>query len=169
LVLPLSLGVADGILNALILASATVLHGRGLDAWLATRVGLVALVSSVFTVFVAEYAQLRAELVRAEHELSLTASGRLAAGALGRQVIREAAEAAAIASIASFVGAIGPLLVGVAARSYRWVALAVAIAALGCLGASLAAVVGGRRARWVFVLVVSGLAVTVIGTVLNLT
>jgi hypothetical protein len=97
LLLPLSLGIADGILNALTLASAAVLHGRGLTAWLATRVGIVAFVSAIFTVFVAEYAQLRAELARAERELSLTVSGRLAAGALGRQVAREAVEAALVA------------------------------------------------------------------------
>ncbi|MDN5765021.1 MAG: hypothetical protein L0H96_06255 [Humibacillus sp.] len=50
LLLPLSLGIADGILNALTLASAAVLHGRGLDAGLATRVGMVAFVSAIFTV-----------------------------------------------------------------------------------------------------------------------
>ncbi|OAP22918.1 hypothetical protein A4R44_06380 [Amycolatopsis sp. M39] len=49
LLLPLSLGVADGILSALTLASGAVLHGRGLDVWLAVRVGIVSLVTAVFT------------------------------------------------------------------------------------------------------------------------
>ena len=66
--LPFSLGLADGIVNALTLASATVLHGRGLTAWLGLRVGAVALVTAAFTIFVAEYAQLRSELTRAERE-----------------------------------------------------------------------------------------------------
>lgn len=56
--LPLSLGVADGIVNSLTLASAAVIHGSGLTASLALRVAAVAFVSSVFTVFVAEYGQL---------------------------------------------------------------------------------------------------------------
>ena len=168
LLLPLSLGIADGILNALTLASAAVLHGRGLDAGLATRVGMVAFVSAIFTVFVAEYGQLRAELARAEHELSLSESGRLASGALGRQVAREAIEAALVASIASFVGAIVPLLVGVALRPYSWAALVVAITALGGLGASLATAVGGRRPRWVIAMMVCGGVVAAIGTVLDI-
>lgn len=168
LLLPISLGIADGILNALTLASAAVLHGRGLDAWLAVRVGIVAFVSAIFTVFVAEYAQLRAELARSEHELSLTVSGRLASGALGRQVVREATEAAIVASLFSFLGAIVPLLVGVALRDYSWTALVVAIAGLGGLGASLATAVGGRRPRWIIALMVCGCIVAAIGTMLDI-
>lgn len=165
LLLPLSLRIADGILNALILASAAVLHGRGLTAWRGTRVGTVAFVSAIFTVFVAEYAQLRAELARAERELSLTVSGRLAAGALGRQAAREAA---LVASVASFAGAILPLLVGVALRNYSWTALAVAVVGLGALGASLATAVGGRRPRWIITMMVCGGLVAAIGTMLDI-
>ena len=66
--LPLALGIADGIVNALILASSAVLRGSGLTIGLALRVAAVALVTSVFTVFVAEYGQLRAELARAERQ-----------------------------------------------------------------------------------------------------
>lgn len=169
LLLPLSLGLGDGILNALTLASAAVLHGRGLNLWLATRVGIVAFVTSIFTVFVAEYAELRAELVRAERELSLTQSGRLAAGSLGRQVAREGVEAALVASVSSFIGAIIPLLLGVVLRHYSWTALALAIAALGGLGASLATAVGGSRLRWIIAMMISGAIVAVIGTVLDIT
>ncbi|MFD2474818.1 hypothetical protein [Amycolatopsis silviterrae] len=139
------------------------LHGRGLDVWLAVRVGIVSLVTAVFTVFVAEYAQLRAE-----HELNLTASGRLAAGSLGRKVAWEAVEAAVVASLSSFVGAVAPLQVGVLLRGYSWAALVVAIAALGALGASLATVVGGRRPRWMLVLMACGGAVAVVGLLLGI-
>lgn len=164
----MSLGVSDGILNALTLASATVLHGRGLTAGLAARVGIVAFVSAIFTVFVAEYAQLRAELARAERELSLTLSGRLAAGSLGRQVAREASAAALVASMSSFVGAIVPLLVGVALRGHSWAALAVAIGGLSGLGASLATAVGGRRPRWIAAMTACGVVVAAIGRLLDI-
>jgi len=114
--LPLSLGIADGIISALTLASSAVIHGRGLTISLALRVAAAALISSVFTVFVAEYGQLRAELARAERELSFTHSGRLAAGHLGRQVAREAAAASAVASGASFARALVPLLLAGSSR-----------------------------------------------------
>jgi hypothetical protein len=78
-----ALGVSDGILNALTLASAKVLRGHGLDLGLGGRVGIVAFPSAVLTIFVAEYAQNRLELVRAERQLMFTRSGRLAATSLG--------------------------------------------------------------------------------------
>jgi VIT1/CCC1 family predicted Fe2+/Mn2+ transporter len=165
--LPLSLGTADGIINALTLASATVIHGTGLTLSLALRVAAVALISSIFTVFVAEYGQLRAELARAERELSFTGSGRLAASHLGRQVAREAAVASAIASGASFVGALTPLLIGAALSGYSWSALIVAVAALGALGGALATAVGGQRRRWILTMMVMGIAVAAAGTYLN--
>jgi VIT1/CCC1 family predicted Fe2+/Mn2+ transporter len=84
-------------------------------------------------------------------------------------VVREAVEAALVASLFSFAGAIVPLLVGVALRNYSWTALAVAIVALGALGASLATAVGGRRPRWVIAMMVCGAIVAVIGTVLDIT
>lgn len=167
--LPLSLGIADGIVNALTLASAAVLHGGGLTVSLALRVAAVALVSSVFTVFVAEYGQLRAELARAERELSFTRSGRLAAGHLGRQVAREAAASSAVASCASFAGALIPLTAGAAAAPYSWLALVISVGALGGLGAALATAVGGRRRRWIIAMVAMGVAVAAVGTVLDIT
>lgn len=167
--MPLSLGIADGIFNALTLASATVLHGDGLDASLALRVGVVAFVSALFTVFVAEYAQLRSELARAERELSLTASGRLAAGYLGRQVAKEAFGSAAVASFASFVGAVSPLLIGSALHGHSWSALPVALAALAVLGAALATVVSGHRVTWVVALVLAGAIVSAVGVALDIT
>jgi len=167
--LPLALGIADGIVNALILASSAVLHGSGLTIGLALRVAAVALVTSVFTVFVAEYGQLRAELARAERELSISRAGRLAAGRLGRQVAREAAIAASVASGASFLGALLPLLAGTAAAAYSWSALIVSVGALGGLGGALATAVGGRRRRWITAMMAMGLVVAAVGTVLDIT
>lgn len=167
--LPLSLGIADGIVNALILASSAVLHNTGLTVGLGLRVGAVGLISAVFTIYVAEYAQLRAELTRAERQLNLTAAGRLATSNLGRQVAREAALAALIASVASFLGAFLPLLVGVLVPAYTWVALGVSVLALGALGASLATAVRGNRIRWTIAMVVMGTAVALAGVALDIT
>jgi VIT1/CCC1 family predicted Fe2+/Mn2+ transporter len=166
--LPLSLGIADGIVNALILASGAVLHGTDLDVPLALRVGTVALVTALFTVFVAVYAQLRAELEEATHQLNISTSGRLAATSLGRQAIRDAAVAALIACTASFAGAVAPLLCGAALRTHSWVALVVSVLVLGALGAGLGGAVSGNRVRWIVALVLMGTVVAVIGTVLRI-
>ncbi len=168
LILPLALGVSDGILNALILAAGTVLHGSGLTLGLALRVGAVAFVSIVFTVFVAEYAQYRSELARAERQLNFTTSGRLATTNLGRAVLRDAMLGALLASVASFIGAVFPLAIGALLPRTPWVALVVSVAALGGLGIVLAPLVGGRRFLWAGSLIIAGAAVLVVGVQLDI-
>ena len=85
-------GLIDGILTALILAAAKILHhDGGLTLALVGKVGVASACTTVFVFFVAHYAELRAELVRSERELNLLAHGRLATTRLGRQVLRESA------------------------------------------------------------------------------
>lgn len=167
--LPLVLGISDGILNALTLASSSVITGRGLSVTLAVRVGVVALVSAVFAVFVSTYAELRASLSRSERELNMTRSGRLAATNLGRQVAAEATVAAVIASVASFAGAFLPLMIGALIPRQGWLALVAAVLALAVLGVALAKVAGGRAWRWAMVMLLAGVLVAAIGAELKIT
>lgn len=164
----MALGVSDGILNALTLAAATVVHGTGLSLRLSARIGVVALASAVVTLFVAEYTQNRLELLRAERQLMFTRSGRLAATSLGRAVLRDSSVAATLAGMSSFVGAALPLVVGAMLPRLSWVALAVSAITLAGLGVLLANHVGGRRIVWAVVLVVAGIVVTVIGVQVDL-
>jgi VIT1/CCC1 family predicted Fe2+/Mn2+ transporter len=151
-----------------VLASSTVLRGVGLPLGLAVRVGVVALASAWFTLFVAEYAEYRLELIRAERQLMFTSSGKLAATRLGRAVIRDALTESSTAALASFVGAPFPLAMGALAPRASWMALVVSVAALGALGAVLAQRVGGRRWVWTIGLGIAGAAVTVIGVQVDL-
>lgn len=168
MLLPLALGVSDGILTALTLAAATVLRGPGLTLGLAFRVGAVAFVSTIFTVFIAEYSQYRSELARAERQLNFTTSGRLATTNLGRAVVRDAMIGALLASVASFLGAAFPLAIGAALPRSSWVALVISIAALGGLGVVLASSVGGHRLIWAGALTIAGAAVLAIGLQLDI-
>lgn len=163
-----ALGLSDGILNALVLASATVSSGVGLDVALGARVGIVAFSSAVLTVFVAEYAEYRSDLMRSERQLMFTRSGRLAATSLGRAVLKDAATIAIVAAISSFVGAALPLVVGALLPGASWMALVVSVAALGGLGVLLAVHVGGRRWVWAVSLIIAGAIVTIIGVWVHL-
>lgn len=168
--LPLALGLSDGILNALVLASSAVLRGTvGMSVTLAVRISIVALVTAVFTMFVAEYAQLRSELARAEHQLNLTSSGRLATGRLGRTVRFEAIQAAALAGGCSFLGSLTPLMIGAFLPERPWLPLAAAVVALGGLGLILARVVNGCPLRWAAAMMLGGLVAALIGVRLDLT
>lgn len=164
----MALGVSDGILNALTLASAAVLHDVGLNLGLATRVGIVAFTSAVLTLFVAEYTQNRSELMRAERQLMFTRSGRLAATRLGRAVLRDSVAVATLAGASSFAGAALPLVFGVLLPRASWMALVVSAAVLGGLGVLLGKHVGGRGTVWAAGLVVAGVVVTIIGVQVDL-
>jgi VIT1/CCC1 family predicted Fe2+/Mn2+ transporter len=144
------------------------LGGVGLDLDLGVRVGVVALSSAVVTLFVAEYAQNRLELVRAERQLMFTRSGRLAATHLGRAVLRDAAVVAGVAGLSSFAGAALPLVVGAVLPKATWIALVASVAVLGALGTVLSLQVGGRRLVWTLGLVLAGIAVTIIGVQVDL-
>jgi VIT1/CCC1 family predicted Fe2+/Mn2+ transporter len=168
--LPLSLGVSDGILNALVLATAAILHGAAqITVSLALRVGCVAFVTAVVTIFIAEYAELRSRLSRAARQLSLSGRGQLAATNLGRRVRSEAIEAGLVASLSSFAGAALPLLIAGLLPAASWAGLVVALILLGVLGAALATSVQGSRRRWTAGLIMAGAVVAAIGSQLNIT
>lgn len=110
--LPIVLGLSDGVLTALTLATGSLVDGdRHIAMNMALRISASAFATGAFVFFVARYSQLRAQLVVAERQLNLTSHGRLASSKLGRTILREAIVAATLSSVSSFVGAMIPLLV----------------------------------------------------------
>lgn len=167
--LPLTIGLCDGILNALILASARLVRGPGaVGLVFALKVGCVAFATALFTIFVAEYAEERARLSRATRQLSLSQRGHLAATGLRHRVLRRAALAATIASVSSFVGATAPLVLAGTLAGAPWSGLLAAIVLLGFLGGILAQSFEAHWPLWTTALVVAGVAVSAIGTWLNI-
>ncbi|HEU4742618.1 MAG TPA: hypothetical protein VFS50_13575 [Meiothermus sp.] len=72
------LGMTDGILTALTLATGRMLNSEEpLSLSLALRISSVSLLTSLFMFFAAEYARLRGELVQAAKQLNLSARGQL--------------------------------------------------------------------------------------------
>lgn len=166
---PVALGLSDGILNALILAAAAIFRGtNGLSVSLALRVAAVASLPALFTVFISDYAYLRADLSRAEHELNITKAGRLASSNLGRRLTWQAASAAIEAAIASFVGALVPLLTALLLPHDPWLVIIATMIIVGLLGAVLARVVGGKEVTWFIVSLVAGAVIVVLGVKLNI-
>lgn len=162
--LPLALGFADGILNALTLAAATMLGGeRHATVGLALRIGAAAFVTAGFAVFVAEYAERRGGLRHASHQLNMASEDDLAGTRLGRDALLRAAWQSLLAAGSSLLGAALPLLLAAALPGPGWIAVAVAVGALGALGAALAGIVLGNRLRWALTLAVGGVAVTAVG------
>ncbi|MGH8428155.1 MAG: hypothetical protein ACRES7_09270 [Gammaproteobacteria bacterium] len=76
LMLPVALGLSDGILNALTLAAGRLSSPTlPMTAGLAVRISIAAGVAGVFMLFVAAYAQLRGELVHDDEQLNVLSPG----------------------------------------------------------------------------------------------
>ncbi|GAA4185414.1 hypothetical protein GCM10022252_15760 [Streptosporangium oxazolinicum] len=163
LLLSFVLGLTDGILNALVLATATILRGGHASIEVGLKVATVALVTAIFAVYVAQYSELRTQLARAGRQLNLTSRGRLATTHLGRAVIREALVATAVAGTASFSGSLLPLLAGALLPGPSWLPLAISLVVLGLLGAGIGSVVGGSPPRWSGALMIGGALVAALG------
>ncbi|NLU76684.1 hypothetical protein HCC61_29370 [Streptomyces sp. HNM0575] len=167
--LPLVLGLTDGLLTALTLsADSLTSSGAGVDLFLSVRVGCVALVTSAFTVFVADYAERRAELTRASEQLNLTRRGQLATTRLGRLARYRALTASLVASTSGFLAAALPLMVGALIPGPAWGVIVVVVAALMALGAVLARILAGSTGRWVLAMGLGGVAITWIGIQLHI-
>ncbi len=168
-VLPVVLGLLDGITNALGLTAHSILAGgSGVGLGLALRVASFSLVTAVFAIFVARYADLRTGLIRAGRQLNLLERGALATTRLGRAARRDALADAAQASLASFCGALLPLGIAVAFPGYRWLPLALAVGMLTFLGLVIGHRLGGNPGLWAVALAAAGIILTGVGAVLNI-
>jgi VIT1/CCC1 family predicted Fe2+/Mn2+ transporter len=167
--LPIVLGLSDGVLTALILATGRLVDpGRHIPMNMALRISASAFATGAFVFFVARYSQLRAELVVAERQLNLTSHGRLASSKLGRAIFSEAIVAASLSSLSSFVGAMIPLSVAALVPAHGWAALAAALVTLALLGAGLAKVCFGRPLYWSSTLVAGGVVLSILGAQLRI-
>jgi hypothetical protein len=162
-------GVVDGVLTALTLTAAKMLSGgSGIDLALAIRVSVAAGLTTIFVFFLAHYAQLRGDLIRAERQLNVLRHGRLARSNLGRQVLLESLAGASLAALCSVVGAFTPMILAIAAPGPSWVGYIATIAILAGLGLALAKSFGGSLIAWAIALVLIGLCLTAVGTVLRI-
>jgi predicted membrane protein (TIGR00267 family) len=167
--LDLVAGLSDGILTALILSAGKLLNSdEAVSVGLALRVATVATLTGGFVFFVAHYADLRSELVRAERQLNLLSHGRFASTRLGRAALHDAFASALIVSTCSFLGALIPLMASVLVPRPTWVGIAIAIGTLALLGIFLAKVVYGSPVRWALVLVGVGALLSFIGVRLEI-
>jgi len=167
--LPVVLGLCDGILTALTLAAGSLLDARRqIGIGMALRIAVSALATGAFVFFVARYAEFRSELVHAEKQLNLMSHGRFAASKLGRDILREAIVAAVLSSGFSFLGALTPLTVAVLVPGNRWTAVFVALVGLALLGLGVARAVSGSLLYWSTTLVVGGIALCILGVQLRI-
>lgn len=164
LMLPVALGLSDGILNTLMLAAHR-LQGDAAPVTLdlAGRIAVASAIESAFMLFVAAYAQLRQDLAHADRQLNVLQRGRMAQTQQGRTVIEDATAMALIAGICSLAGAGAPLLLAVLTGTGGSPVLVLTVAALGLLGIAIARMVHGRWPVWAAAMLVGGALVALLG------
>ncbi len=168
--LPVALGFSDGILNTLTLAAGRLVDsGEAITPTLALRIAAAAGIAGIFMLFVAEYAQARGDLARAEFMLNMGEHGRLIESRQGARALRASAGAALVSGGCAFIGSLLPLAVGMLApQSARMLGLGVAIVALGALGALLARAVHGGMVRWALWMAGGGVVMGIVGVWLHI-
>lgn len=163
------MGLVDGILTALLLATGRLLgRGEPVNLSLAIRVAIGALATSGFIFYIGRYAGLRGRLVRAERELNLVRRGRLATTQLGRAVLLEAISDAVISGTFSFAGALLPLVLAVALPANPLISIVIPIALLGMMGFVLGKAVSGSSVLWAICLLFGGGVIAILGYALRL-
>ncbi len=161
----LVLGLIDGILSVLTLATGKVLDNKGekFSFSLALRVALVTAISGGFVYFISEYAKQRNSLIKAEKELNLARHGKFVTSNLGRQILKETAVGVLVSGSFSFFGAFVPISGAVFFPTYSWLSILIALLILAILGFSMAKLVYGSSVRWVFTLIATGIVVSFLG------
>jgi hypothetical protein len=168
-VLPVVLGVLDGITNALGLTSGSLLHGGGgVTVGLSLRVAGFALATALLAIFGARYVELRVGLVRASKQLNLLKRGALATTRLGRRARWDAVLDALHGSVASFLGAGLPLFIAAMLPGISWVSLVIAVVMLAVLGTLIARQINASRLLWAGGLALAGLILIAVGAQLNI-
>jgi predicted membrane protein (TIGR00267 family) len=163
----LVIGLTDGILTALTLASGKAFNStEPITISLALRISAASSLSGVFVFFTAEYMRQRGELVHAERQLSLTS--HLAATQLGRAALRDTLWGAAISSVSNLLGALLPLMAGALFPRLSWLTIAAGLLALSVLGVAAARSTYGNPVLWAIALVFAGGFLTIAGLQLRI-
>jgi predicted membrane protein (TIGR00267 family) len=162
--LDVTAGLVDGILTALTLAAGRLLRPSAeVSGSLAFRIGIATGLMTLFVFFVAHYAELRAELSRAERQLNLSSQGRLAAGHLGRRALWDAGIGSAVAAGCGLLGASAPVALCLLFPAFHWISILAAIAMLGILGAILGRSLHGSAVLWSAAIMCGGAALACLG------
>ncbi|KJE49940.1 MULTISPECIES: hypothetical protein [Acidiplasma] len=165
---PLSIGLSDGIITALILASGGILAHNGISIFLAFKISFGSAFAGTFSYFIAQYAGLNEELHRTALQLNLRSTSYLLKGKLGDRIFLESIAGSLMAALCGFAGALIPLLSSLIIKNNIIIPLAFSYISLGVLGLFISKTTAGSAKLWVLIMILIGIIVTVAGFYLKL-
>lgn len=167
-IFPVSIGLSDGIITALILASGGIIGKSSIDLFQAFRISFGSSFAGAFSYFIAQYAGLNEELHRTALQLNLKSTDYLLKGHLGIEIFVESLLGALIAAFFGFLGALIPLSSSLIVRNNIEIPLSLSYLSLAVLGLFISKTTAGRAKFWIVVMVIVGIIVTIAGYELKL-
>ncbi len=167
-IFPVSIGLSDGIITALILASGGIASSRVISLYLALKISFGSAFAGAFSYFIAQYAGLNEELHRTAMQLNLKSTDYLLKGHLGLQIFTEAIAGALIAAFFGFLGALIPLSSSLLVPHNIVIPFFLSYISLAVLGLFISRTTAGRARFWISVMVIVGIIVTFAGYELKL-
>ncbi|AOV95789.1 hypothetical protein A9798_01720 [Edwardsiella hoshinae] len=161
-------GAVSGTMSAALLAIGTLWAGAApLARPMLLTIGAVSVLSSAFAFLLSHYAGLRDDLLHAERQLNLTASGRLASGILGRKIWRQAWHATLYTALAYVFCFSLPFLAAWPFPQVCWLPAAITLLLIVVMALLLARVMRARRWATLGVVSVGFVLCAVIGALLR--
>ena len=133
-IFPVSIGLSDGIITALILASGGIIGKSTIDLFEAFKISFGSAFAGAFSYFIAQYAGLNEELHRTALQLNLKSTNYLLKGHLGIEIFVESLLGAFIAAFFGFLGALIPLSSSLIIKNNIELPLFLSYASLAVLG-----------------------------------
>lgn len=168
LLFPATIGLADGIITALVLVTGSILSGQGIGPGLSERVAFGSAFVGTFSFFIAEYSRLRGEINKTSRQLNLSSPRLLLKGKIGRDIFIEAIVGTSLSGVCGFVGAGIPLFINYLFPTHGYISIISAILAMGALGAGIGKAVSGRYALWIVTMLILATIIAVVGNFLRI-
>lgn len=165
---PIILGLTDGIVTALMIATNEILSATTPEFSLYIRIALGSASVGAVSFFLADYSTLKQDLVRLSKIVSPNIPFRLVDTQLGRRIVRESILKTLLSALAGFGGALIPLALSTVFVTNYWVSLVGADLSLALLGVLVAKVQAGNYFFWPPLLASVGVAMMFIGRFINI-
>lgn len=168
IIFPITMGLTDGVITVLMLASADFLGPSFMTVDLATRIAFGSAFVGTLSFFIAEYSRLRSQLMRASQHLTMNPDDSLVKTDLGTRIVIESLGGTFLAGAFGFLGALIPLFVDVVWSTAGYLAIVSAYLVLAIMGIAISSVSSGKRYKWMTSLIVLGVAVTIVGKFISI-
>lgn len=165
---PAILGLTDGIVTSLMIATNEILSATSPHFFLYIRIALGSASVGAVSFFLADYSTLKQDLVRLSKIVNPNTPFELLQTQLGRSIIKESIFKTLLSALAGFGGALIPLTLSTEFVGYHLISLLGADLSLALLGVLVARVQSGKYYFWPPLLALVGVIMIFIGRFVNI-